>query len=177
MANFEEYYPKLLEIEGGYVNNPNDAGGATKYGITLAIWKAYGRDLDRDGIITQNDIKLITPADAKPIAKKRFWDVVRGDEIINQAIAEEFVDWCFNSGFYYPTLHLQKLLGLDADGRFGSQTLYQMNHYPDQEKLFDMLKAVRMNYVHGLAESNPKNKNFLDGWLARIKQFIFKKNA
>ena len=41
MADFKEYAKKLIEIEGGYVNHPDDLGGATMCGVTLNTFKQY----------------------------------------------------------------------------------------------------------------------------------------
>lgn len=40
--NIEQYLDELIKREGGYVNNPADRGGATKYGITEAVARASG---------------------------------------------------------------------------------------------------------------------------------------
>lgn len=51
--NIEKYLDELIKREGGYVNNPADRGGATKYGITEAVARTNGykgnmKDLPRD---------------------------------------------------------------------------------------------------------------------------------
>ncbi len=51
--NIEQYLTELIQREGGYVNNPADRGGVTKYGITEAVARANGfkgnmRDLPLD---------------------------------------------------------------------------------------------------------------------------------
>ena len=69
MANFDLYFPTLLKHEGGYVNDPKDKGGATNLGVTLKVWIANGWDKNNDGLINYKDIQLLTPVDAKYIAK------------------------------------------------------------------------------------------------------------
>ena len=40
--NIEQYLEELIKREGGYVNNPADRGGATKYGITQSVARENG---------------------------------------------------------------------------------------------------------------------------------------
>ena len=54
MKDFNEIIEKVLEHEGGYVNDPKDLGGETKYGIT----KRFYPDID---------IKNLTIEQAKEI--------------------------------------------------------------------------------------------------------------
>ena len=65
MAKMQILAPWILEQEGGYVNDPDDRGGATNKGVTIATWRANGYDKNGDGRIDENDIKLISVEDAK----------------------------------------------------------------------------------------------------------------
>ena len=58
---FEDCIDKVLEHEGGYVNDPNDLGGETNFGVSK---KAYP-DLD---------IKNLTRDEAKEIYRKDYWE-------------------------------------------------------------------------------------------------------
>lgn len=83
--NIEKYLDELIQREGGYVNNPADRGGATKYGITEAVARANGfkgnmRDLPLDV--------------AKAIYRKQYWIEPRFDQVntLSSAVAEELLD-------------------------------------------------------------------------------------
>lgn len=68
--NFEAAVNESLNFEGGYVNNPNDAGGETKYGITAGtLARAY-----KAGIVSHNSVKDLTIPEAKSIYKAFYWN-------------------------------------------------------------------------------------------------------
>ncbi|MFV0470220.1 MAG: glycosyl hydrolase 108 family protein, partial [Dysgonomonas sp.] len=60
MAKIELLVPFILKWEGGFVNDPDDSGGATNMGVTIATWKQVGYDKDGDGFIGIKDLKLLT---------------------------------------------------------------------------------------------------------------------
>ena len=57
MADVNILAPFILKWEGGFVNHPNDPGGATNMGVTLKTWKSQGYDKDGDGDIDVIDLK------------------------------------------------------------------------------------------------------------------------
>lgn len=172
MANFEKFAGRLLVLEGGYVNNPADRGGPTKYGVILATWKAHGWDKDNDGDIDDEDIKKLTPEDAKYIAKKIFWDHFKADEIKNQSLAEFIVDWGYNSGTGTAARKLQQALGVAADGVIGRQTLAALNS-ANQKQLFEKLKQARIDFIEAIVRNRPDQMRFYDGWMNRVQKFFF----
>ena len=93
MARVEVLSPFILSWEGGYVNDPCDAGGATNKGVTIATWKKQGYDKNGDGVIDVKDLKLITNDDACSILKKNYWDRWCADSIEDQSLANTLVDW------------------------------------------------------------------------------------
>ena len=160
MADFSKFFPKLLIYEGGYTDHPNDKGGPTKYGITLSDWIKYGYDVDKDGDIDKYDLKNISTKDAEKIAKSKYWDKVKGDEIKSQSVAEFIADWAYNSGIGISVKKTQRLLGLVDDGILGNKTLTAINS-ADPETLFNRLKASRLAFVRSIVENNPRQKVFL----------------
>lgn len=172
MAQFNQYSGRLINLEKGFVDNPNDSGGATKYGITLATWQEYGYDKNGDGKIDVEDLKLITPDDARKIAKNNYWDYFKADDIRNQSVAEFIVDWGYNSGKVSVARRIQRLLKLPVDGVFGKDTLKTINSN-NQKNLFEALKDDRKKLIEAIVRAKPSQMEFYNGWMNRINGFFF----
>ena len=85
MANFEKAIAFVLKAEGGYVNDPKDSGGETKYGISK---KNFPRI----------DIKNLTPEQAEEIYKKDFWEKYAINKFEDDALALVYFDAAVNMG-------------------------------------------------------------------------------
>ncbi|MFZ6013807.1 MAG: glycoside hydrolase family 108 protein [Bacteroidota bacterium] len=172
MAKFEDFAGKLLQLEGAYVNHPLDKGGPTKYGVILSVWQEHGYDKDGDGDIDAEDVKRLSEADARYIAKKIFWDFFQADFILNQSVAEFIVDWGYHSGRKTVAKIVQRILQANQDGIVGPQTITAIN-CADQHKLFDTLKIERKVFLNNIVKRNPNQIVFYDGWINRVNSFGF----
>lgn len=175
MADFEKAVAKTLQLEGGYTNDPDDPGGATRFGITEEVARAHGYT---------GDMRELPLELAKVIYKKSYWDIARLDEVDSQLIAENIFDCNVNCGAKIGGKLLQEslnILNIDPSGRqmypeiyvdgvVGPQTLQvliqALRARQDMESLiivmFNCLRAVR--YVD-IVRSRPTSKKFLIGWL------------
>jgi lysozyme family protein len=172
MAKFENFAGKLLRLEGGYVNHPLDRGGPTKYGVILTVWQEHGHDKDGDGDIDAEDIKKLSEADAKYIAKKIFWDYFLADLILNQSLAEFIVDWGYNSGRKTVVKIVQRLVNVETDGIVGIKTLAAIN-CADQARLFETLTIERKVFLNNIIKRRPDQIVFYDGWMNRVNSFKY----
>jgi lysozyme family protein len=128
MADFDVYFPTLLQHEGGFVDDPADPGGATNKGITMETFRACAkRYLGIEP--TLENLEALTDAQAAAIYKPLYWDKIRGDEIEPQELADIVFDFQVNAGGNASKL-LQKVLNdlgaqppLPVDGDIGPGTL------------------------------------------------------
>ena len=160
MADFEIAVAKTLRAEGGdkVTDDPNDAGGLTKYGISQ---RAY----------PNTNIRGLTEDNAKGIYRRDYWNPVRGDEISNQRIAETLFDFAVNAGVKTAIRICQHIIGVAPDGVMGGVTVRKLNEMSDDLFLavFALSKIAR--YV-AICRKNPEQKKFLFGWVSRSLEGI-----
>lgn len=165
MANSSKLVPFILQWEGGFVNDPDDLGGATNKGITIGTFTEYRR---KKGLSapTVKDLKNISDAEWHNIFKSLYWDRWKADEIKSQSVANILVDWVWASGVH-GIKRPQKLLGVAADGLVGPKTIAAINA-ADPKKLFYTIKADRAKFIDEICKARPKNEKYRKGWMNRI---------
>lgn len=151
MSSFDDAFAALLGNEGGYVDNPNDPGGATMWGITERVARAHGytgamQDLPQDF--------------AKQIAKTCYWDPFQCDQF-DPRIGFQVFDAAYNGGD--PAQWLQQAAGVAADGIIGAQTVGAVRA-ADPMKIVMRFDAYRLRYLGNL----PIWPSFGHGWANRI---------
>lgn len=165
----------LIELEGGYVNHPNDSGGATKYGITLNVARFYG---------FTGDIKDLSEETAFQIYNAKYWAPLRLDKVIefSHLLAKELFDTAVNCGPGTSVLFLQRCLNAfnaqgilypdsKLDGIMGEKTLanlktflYVRERWGGEKVLLKALNCLQGEKYIELAEKNKKNESFVFGW-------------
>ena len=174
MADFKILGTALRSWEGGFVNDPDDAGGATMRGITIGTYTSYCKLKGRKAP-TVEDLKKLTDAEWWDIFKTMYWDPWRADEIKSQAVANICVNWGWGAGVISSIKAVQKALGLKADGVVGSVTLAALNkshRLYGYRFVFNHIKAERgMQYLTAAQKRN--NAKYLDGWLRKWEGFHY----
>jgi lysozyme family protein len=166
MADFKIYAPKLLQLEGGYINHPDDSAGPTNKGITIQTYRAYcGQEK------TIKDLQNMSYGTWQNIMKDLYWDKCKADEIMNQSLAELIVDWCVNSGLV-GIRKMQEVVGVKPDGIVGPKTLSAING-ADAEQLFDRIWKARQQFYINIVKKNPRQQVFMNGWMNRLLSFTF----
>lgn len=166
MADFKKYAPKLLQLEGGYINHPADSAGPTNLGVSLKTYKAYCGEGK-----TIKDLRNMSYETWQNIMKDLYWDKCRADEIENQSLAEIIVDWCVNSGLV-GLRKVQEIAGCKPDGIAGPITLSLINT-SDPKSLFDRIWDARKQFYTNIVKKNPSQKVFMNGWMNRLHMFKF----
>lgn len=156
-----------IKAEGGYVNDPTDRGGATKYGITQAVARANGYSGD------MRDLPLQTARDIY----KREYAVKPGFTDFPSEIAAELFDTGVNMGTAKATQFLQRAVnalsgaGITVDGKMGPATRNAVKTYlASRSNAVDiLLKALNglqcVRYIE-IVEANPSQRKFINGWIA-----------
>ncbi len=193
MANFDEAFEKTAAIEGGYVFDPDDAGGETYKGISRRFnpsWKGWDRidEIKRANSRKKKFDKVFEQDESLQeevllFYKEAYWDKFWGDEIPVQEIAEELFDTGVNMGVRRAVGFLQEGLNLlnrnqrnytdiVEDGLFGKNTLKVLMAYLKIDDLSYLLKVMNilqgMHYIEYMRKS-PKQEKYARGWLKRVK--------
>lgn len=160
----------ILRREGGakYTCDPDDRGGATKYGITQATLSEY-----RGHQCMPADVAALGEDEARMIYEKLYINRPHFDLITNDRLRALLVDWGVNSGPTKPIKALQKALGFSpssVDGVLGPNTAAAANA-GNTELLHNSVLAQRVDFYKALAAKDPSQEKFLHGWLNRCQEF------
>lgn len=151
MADFNLAIGTVLANEGGVVNNENDPGGLTNFGISQRSYPNV-------------DIRNLTPDAAAAIYRRDFWHY---DDVQSQAMATKIFDMSVNMGHTAIRI-LQTCLGITEDGLWGPGTCAAVNAAGDN--LLNAYRAALAQHYQNLVLANPALAQFLTGWLRRAAQ-------
>lgn len=161
MKDFEEALGIILHVEGGYVNDPDDRGGATNMGVTQATYDAYRQS---KGYL-KNDVRDITSEEVATIYKERYWDAV-GADTLPWPVSLVLFDMAVNHGPTSAKKLMQNVLQVTPDGIVGSVTRgAALASQPDS--LANEMLWSRIEKYRRLAQGN--QQKFLPGWLWRVR--------
>lgn len=175
MSDFYKYVGHLLDIEGGYVNDPNDSGGETNFGITIRVARKFGY---------RDKMAAMTKETALKIYKAMYWDSLSLDEVarVEASIARELFDTGVNMGIGRAGEFIQRSLNaLNRNGRdypdlivdmdVGPRTIQALIAYINRRGRTGVSVLLRcLNCLQGafyieLAERRQKDESFLYGWI------------
>jgi len=156
MANFNKAIKIILKHEGGYINDPRDPGGETKFGISKRSFP-------------NTDIKNLTSAQAETIYRINYWEYIRGDLIDDQILATNIFDFAVNAGVSQSVKTIQKIVNTVIDGKMGFKTLMKINS--SKENLNPSFTRERIEFYKNLVKKNSSLSKFLVGWEKRTNSF------
>ncbi|MCF2903778.1 holin-associated N-acetylmuramidase [Octadecabacter sp. CECT 8868] len=184
MHDVQQIARDIVAREGGYVNDPDDPGGATNHGVTIHTMRRLGLDLDRDGVVTENDVRVLRQDQAVSIFVDHYFKRPRIAELPAPLHATVF-DMYVNAGANAVRI-LQRLLQdmriqVSADSVIGPQTIAatQQGMAAAPDHFVDAYGIARRNYYYALADARPTSRKYArrrdggkGGWITRAEEFI-----
>ncbi|MCZ4266339.1 peptidoglycan-binding protein [Rhodobacteraceae bacterium R_SAG6] len=175
---------EIVAREGGYVNDPDDPGGATKHGVTIHTLRQLGLDLTGDGAVDRRDVKALDRAQAEEIFLREYFRRPRL-HLLPEPLQASVFDMHVNAGANAVRI-LQELLcemgyDLRVDGAMGPQTAKaaQAAGQVNMEALVNAYGIARRNYYFELADRRPRSRKYArtraggkGGWIRRAEEFI-----
>jgi lysozyme family protein len=165
----EQIIDDILRREGSiYTNHSSDRGRSTKYGITLATLRE-----ERGPFVTAEDVAKLTENEAREIYARRYIRRPGFDMVADDRLRALLIDFGVNSGPKRAVIALQRAIGADPDGIFGTDTMRRLE--ADGLDLgavcASVLKARLMLYVN-IVLGDPSQVVFLRGWMNRLAEFF-----
>lgn len=168
--DYQHLITEIIRREGGdkYTNRPNDRGGPTKYGVTLATLSEW-----RGVKCTAQDVQNLTEREAREIYFHRYISQPKFDKIEHHVIREFVIDIGVNSGTGTAARTLQRAAGVKDDGVLGPITLSAVNKF-DPKELLLRLVAERIVFLGRLITRAPNQAENAHGWMNRVAEFCRK---
>ena len=187
MPTVKEIAEEIVVREGGFVNDPDDPGGATNYGVTIGTMRRLGLDLTGDGKITEADVRVLSRDEAVKIFIDHYF---KGPGIarLPNSVQSSVFDMYVNAGSNAVKI-LQRLLGrfgqpVSVDGKIGPITSRVAHGVfrAAPHHFADAYGIARRNYYYRIADKRAASRKFArrrdggkGGWIVRAEEFISKK--
>ena len=184
MKNVTEIAEEIVAREGGFVDDPDDPGGATKYGVTIGTMRRLGLDLTGDGKVDVADVRRLSRVQARDIFIEHYFrrpGIDQLPEVLQASVFDMYVNAGANS-----IRILQKLLRkmgymVAVDGAIGPETIGAAFEAEAAAPDFiaDAYGIERRNYYYRLADRRPASRKYArrrdggkGGWILRAESFI-----
>lgn len=184
MQTVSQIAKEILAREGGYVNDPDDPGGATNHGVTVHTMRRLGLDLTGDGVVDDQDVRVLTPDRALQIFIEHYFERPNLNQLpaaLQPSVFDMYVNAGGNAVKILQRLLIQMRIVVAVDGVLGPKTIAATsqamaaaaNHFVDAYGI------ARRNYYYGLADSRSASRKYArkrdggkGGWITRAEVFI-----
>ncbi|MBV1865622.1 MAG: peptidoglycan-binding protein [Rhodobacteraceae bacterium] len=184
METVDQIARGIVRREGGYVNDADDPGGATKYGVTIHTMHRLGLDLTGDGKVDRDDVRALSQTQAVDIFKNHYFIKPRIGElprVLQASVFDMYVNAGNNAVKILQRLLTQFDLPVQVDGDLGPQSLKAVAKATAMAPKFiaDAYGIARRNYYYSLADHRVASRKYAQrrdggkgGWIIRAEEFI-----
>lgn len=167
MTSFDTAMSVVLNHEGGFINNPDDKGGPTNFGITEPALATY-----KGMIVSPQDIINLTKDEAVLIYKQEYWDKMKLDQLKSTALSTIIMDLAVLRGVPTVVRDLQHILALPMDGIMGPQTINTVNFSIVPRFIgLQLIKMSQMSFST-ICQREVSQLEFLPNWLSRTGDLL-----
>jgi len=151
--DFDAIVRAIISLEGGYVNDPADPGGETKYGISKQAFPDV-------------DVANLTEAGARDLYFSYYW-IPGKCSMLPERLRLIYFDMCVHNGLNAAAVTLQRALCgagyiVEVDGVIGQETLSAATKLEPER-----LRSYRILRLAQLVASKPSLEKFWYGWYKR----------
>ncbi len=175
---------EIVQREGGYVYDPSDPGGATKFGVTIHTMRRLGLDQNGDGSVTSADVKRLSQAQAMDIFILHYFDkpsIAQLPQVLQASVFDMFVNAGSNAVKILQRLFIKMGFECVVDGAIGPQTIAVAVRANEAARAYlsDAYAIERRNYYFRLADKRSASRKYArtraggkGGWITRAESFM-----
>lgn len=175
-ADFNKVIPSILAHEGGFVNDPDDPGGITNFGITLKWLRQF------EPLANENTITNMKREEAISRYHDYIWKLRGYDRLNSSTVAEKVLDMAINFGEQRGHTLAQQAANiflpadkrLKEDGDLGPKSIAAINGIPAHD-LTEQMKVLASDRYNRIVLQRPQSFKFLKGWLRRAGCALYSK--
>jgi lysozyme family protein len=184
MQRVRQIAEEIVAREGGYVNDPDDPGGATNFGVTIHTMRRLGLDLNHDGRITSSDVRRLTQAQAIEIFLEHYFErplIAELPKGLQASVFDMYVNAGSNAVKILQRLMVEMGYAVTVDGALGPQSIAAVRaaHNASPDHLVDAYGIARRNYYFRLADRRVASRKYArtraggkGGWIKRAEEFM-----
>jgi lysozyme family protein len=184
MQTIQEIAREIILREGGFVDDPDDLGGATNFGVTLHTLRRLGIDLTADGVVDRADVKALTREQAIDIYIEHYFNrtgIGQLPDVLHASVFDMMVNAGNNAVKILQLLLTEMGFACTPDGAIGPQTISaaQRAYEAAPAYLADAYAIARRNYYYRIADARPANRKYArrrnggkGGWILRAETFM-----
>lgn len=183
MRTVRELAEEIVAREGGYVNDPDDPGGATNHGVTIHTLRGLGLDLNGDGRVTPADVRRLSREQAVEIYLRHYFakpGIANLPAQLQPALFDMYVNAGANAVRILQRLLIRLGFPLLVDGAIGPKTIAAAERAAaNVAHLADAYGVARRDYYYALGDARPASRKYCrrrdggkGGWITRAESFI-----